>query len=170
MKDPTVFRYKHRYAPLTFLDTNPNIGDRYAAVPQGFCFARQKLRDMVRQACWRPSHSTAKDPADPGSWRAPRSFFDSEPPVLAENKGSGFRLDFWTICDRSDCSLSFSDGNGCLRLGHSGAYLMLVEALATGSDWRRHLRARTAPPLEQRDLPGRPVRLDQGVQPRRGDP
>ncbi|WP_328975128.1 hypothetical protein [Streptomyces canus] len=137
MKDPTVFRYKHRHAPLTFLDANPNIGDRYAAVPQVFCFARQKLRDMVHQAGRRPSHSTAKDPADPGSWRAPRSF---------------------------------SDGNGCLRLGHSGTYLMLVEALATGSDWRRHLRAWTVPPLEQRDLPGRPVRLDQGLQPRRGDP
>ncbi|MET9790035.1 hypothetical protein [Streptomyces canus] len=154
MKDPTVFRYKHRrHVAMTTGDSagawslaHTCFADwsQAAAAPRVFCFARQKLRDTVHQ-----------------------TFFDSEPPVLTENKGSGFRLDFWGTCDRSDCSLSFSDGNGCLRLGHGGTYLMLVEALATGSDWRRHLRAWTVPPLERRDLPGRPVRLDQGLQPRR---
>jgi endo-1,4-beta-xylanase len=69
IKDPTVFRCKNRWhvyattantsgqrslahtsfanwpkaaAPQTFLDTNPNIGKRYAAAPQMFYFAPQK--------------------------------------------------------------------------------------------------------------------------------
>ncbi|MCT9082154.1 non-reducing end alpha-L-arabinofuranosidase family hydrolase [Streptomyces fulvoviolaceus] len=210
VKDPTVFRYKNRWhvymttantagawslshtsfadwsqaaaAPQTFLDANPNIGNRYAAAPQVFYFAPQKLWYMVYQT-GPPSYSTTKDPSKPESWSAPRYFFDAEPPVLTENKGSGFWLDFWTICDKADCYLFFSDDNGhqyrsrttlaefpngfrdteivlaepnrfdlfeasnVYRLGHSGKYLMLVEALATGSDWRRYFRAWTADSL-----------------------
>jgi endo-1,4-beta-xylanase len=210
VKDPTVFRYKGRWhvyattadttgawslahtsfkdwsqastAPVTFLDTNPNIGDRYAAAPQVFYFAPQKLWYMVYQT-GPPSYSTTTDPSEPGSWSAPRHFFGSEPPVLTENKGDGFWLDFWTICDRTDCYLFFSDGNGhqyrsrttraefpngfrdttivlsepnrfdlfeasnVYRLGDRGTYLMLVEALATKSDWRRYFRAWTADSL-----------------------
>lgn len=210
VKDPTVFRYKNRWhvymttadtsgrwslahtsfadfsqaaaAPQTFLDTNPNIGNRYAAAPQVFYFAPQKTWYMVYQT-GPPSYSTSKDPADPGSWSAPRTFLDSEPPVVTENKGSGGWLDFWTICDKTDCYLFFSDDNGhqyrarttvaefpggfrdttvvlsepnrfdlfeasnVYRLGDSGTYLMLVEALATGSDWRRYFRAWTADSL-----------------------
>ncbi|MCX4852546.1 non-reducing end alpha-L-arabinofuranosidase family hydrolase [Streptomyces canus] len=134
MKDPTVFRYQHRrHVSMTtagragawsLAHTSFADWSQAAAAPQVFRFARQKLWDMVHQ-----------------------TFFDSEPPVLTENKRSGFRLDFWTICDRSDCYLSFSDDDGCLRLGHSGTYLMLGEALATGSDWRRYFRAWTADSL-----------------------
>ncbi|MFD3502905.1 non-reducing end alpha-L-arabinofuranosidase family hydrolase [Streptomyces sp. NPDC058677] len=210
VKDPTVFRYKNRWhvyattadtagrwslayssfknwseaaaAPQTFLDTNPNIGNRYAAAPQVFYFAPQKLWYMVYQT-GPPSYSTTTDPSKPESWSAPRYFFDSEPPVLTENKGDGFWLDFWTICDNADCYLFFSDDNGhqyrsrttraefpngfrdteivlaepnrfdlfeasnVYRLGESGKYLMLVEALATKSDWRRYFRAWTADSL-----------------------
>ncbi len=210
VKDPTVFRYKNRWhvyattadtagswslaytsfkdwsqaaaAPQTFLDANPNIGDRYAAAPEVFYFAPQKLWYMVYQT-GPPSYSTTTDPSDPGSWSAPRSFYDSEPTVVTENKGSGGWLDFWTICDRTDCYLFFSDDNGhqyrsrttldefpngfrdttivlsepsrfdlfeasnVYRLGDSGRYLMLVEALATKSDWRRYFRAWTADSL-----------------------
>ncbi|MFE9438690.1 non-reducing end alpha-L-arabinofuranosidase family hydrolase [Streptomyces sp. NPDC006602] len=210
VKDPTVFRYNNRWhvyattadtagrwslaytsfedwsqaaaAPQTFLDANPNIGDRYAAAPQVFYFAPQKLWYMVYQT-GPPSYSTTTDPSKPESWSAPRYFFDSEPPVLTENKGDGFWLDFWTICDKSDCHLFFSDDNGhqyrsrttlaefpnsfrdteivlaepnrfdlfeasnVYRLGNSGKYLMLVEALATKSDWRRYFRAWTADSL-----------------------
>ncbi|CAM5743629.1 Beta-xylanase OS=Streptomyces alboniger OX=132473 GN=CP975_02970 PE=3 SV=1 [Streptomyces alboniger] len=204
VKDPTVFRYKNRWhvyattadtagawslaytsfkdwskaaaAPQTFLDSNPNIGDRYAAAPQVFYFAPQKLWYMVYQT-GPPSYSTTTDPSEPGSWSAPRSFFEGEPAVVTENKGAGGWLDFWTICDRTACYLFFSDGNGhqyrsrttraefpsgfrdttivlsepdrfdlfeasnVYRLGDSGTYLMLVEALATKSDWRRYFRA-----------------------------
>jgi endo-1,4-beta-xylanase len=211
VKDPTVFRHKNRWhvyattantsgawsltytsfkdwsqasvAPQTFLDANPNIGNRYAAAPQVFYFAPRKLWYMVYQT-GPPSYSTTTDPSKPGSWSAPRYFFDSEPPVVTENKGSsGFWLDFWTICDRTDCYLFFSDDNGhqyrsrttlaefpngfrdtavvlsepnkfdlfeasnVYRLGNSGKYLMLVEALATKSDWRRYFRAWTADSL-----------------------
>ncbi|MET7730146.1 non-reducing end alpha-L-arabinofuranosidase family hydrolase [Streptomyces sp. NPDC005402] len=43
-----------------------------------------------------PSYSTTKDPVDPGSWSR-------------ESKRPSFRLDFWTICVRSDRYLFFSD-------------------------------------------------------------
>ncbi|MDQ1072697.1 hypothetical protein QFZ32_008137 [Streptomyces canus] len=206
VKDPTVFRSKnlrHPYmttadgagawslartssadwsraadAPLAFRDPDPNIGNRHAAVPQVFHFAPHKLSYTVHQT-GPPAYSTTKDPAGPGRWSAPRSFFDSETPALTESQGSGCWLDFWTICDRSDGYL-FSDDNGhqyrsrttlaefpngfrdteivivepnCFdlfeasnvhRLGHSGTYLMLVGALATGNDWRRCFRAWTA--------------------------
>ncbi|GAA2913188.1 MULTISPECIES: non-reducing end alpha-L-arabinofuranosidase family hydrolase [Streptomyces] len=204
VKDPTVFRYRDRWhvyfttadtagrwslghtsftewseaasAPQTFLDANPNIGNRYAAAPQVFYFALQQTWYMVYQT-GPPSYSTTKDPSDPLSWSAPRNIFDGEPPIVTENKGDGAWLDFWTICDRTDCYLFFSDGNGhqyrsrttlaefpngfrdttivlsepnrfdlfeagnVYRLGDGGGYLMLVEALATGSDWRRWFRA-----------------------------
>lgn len=211
VKDPTVFRHGDRWhvymttadtsgrwslahtsftdwsqaaaAPQTFLDTNPNIGDRYAAAPQVFYFAPQKKWYMVYQT-GPPSFSTTDDPANPGSWSAPRNFFDAEPPIVTENKGQGGWLDFWVICDDTDCYLFSSDGNGhqyrsrttvaefpggfrdtaivlsepnrfdlfeasnVYRLGADGKYLMLVEALATGSDWRRYFRAWTADSLD----------------------
>ncbi|MGW7046515.1 non-reducing end alpha-L-arabinofuranosidase family hydrolase [Streptomyces avermitilis] len=210
VKDPTVFRYKNRWhvymttadsagrwslaytsfatwsdaptAPQTFLDTNPDIGNRYAAAPQVFYFAPQRKWYMVYQT-GPPSYSTTDDPTRPDTWSAPRNFFDAEPPVVTQNKGNGFWLDFWTICDTTDCYLFFSDDNGhqyrarttvaefpngfrdttvvlaapnrfdlfeasnVYRLGTSGKYLMLVEALATGSDWRRYFRAWTADSL-----------------------
>lgn len=139
VKDPTVFRYDDRWhvymttadtsgrwslahtsfadwsqaagAPQTFLDTNPNIGNRYAAAPQVFYFAPQRKWYMVHQT-GPPSFSTTDDPANPGSWSAPRNFFDAEPPIVTENKGEGGRLDFWVICDDTDCYLFSSDGNG----------------------------------------------------------
>ncbi|MFF3331692.1 non-reducing end alpha-L-arabinofuranosidase family hydrolase [Streptomyces sp. NPDC002888] len=210
VKDPTIIRYKNRWhvyyttadtagawslghtsfrdfsqaaaAPQTFLDANPNIGNRYAAAPQVFYFAPQKKWYMVYQT-GPPSYSTTDDPSKPGSWSAPKYFFDSEPPVVTQNKGTGGWLDFWTICDKTDCYLFFSDDNGhqyrsrttvaefpngfrdttivlsepnrfdlfeasnVYRLGNSGKYLMLVEALATKSDWRRYFRAWTADSL-----------------------
>ncbi|MFH8659006.1 hypothetical protein [Streptomyces afghaniensis] len=63
-------------------------------------------------AQWSEAASTTKDPSDPFSWSAPRNFFGSEPTVVTENKGDGAWLDFWTSCDRTDCHLFFSDGNG----------------------------------------------------------
>jgi endo-1,4-beta-xylanase len=210
VKDPTVFRYKNRRqvycttadtagrwslahttfadwsqaaaAPQTPLDTSPDIGGRYAAAPQVFSFAPQKKCYMVHQT-GPPSYSTTDDPSKPGSWSAPQYFFTGEPQVVADSKGAGGWLGFWTICDRADCYLFFSDGNGhqyrsrttpaefpngfrdttivlsepnrfdlfeasnVYRLGDSGTYLMLVEALATRSDWRRYFRAWTADSL-----------------------
>ncbi|MGW0707447.1 non-reducing end alpha-L-arabinofuranosidase family hydrolase [Streptomyces sp. NPDC002643] len=207
VKDPSVFRYDNKWhvyattantsgawslahtsftdwsqaaaAPQTFLDTNPNIGNRYAAAPQVFYFAPQKLWYMVYQT-GPPSYSTTTDPGNPRSWSAPRTFMSTEPPIVTQNKGNGQWLDFWTICDSTDCYLFFSDDNGhqyrsrttlgefpngfretaivlsepnrfdlweasnVYRVGDSGTYLLLVEAFATKSDWRRYFRAWTA--------------------------
>ncbi|MET8976697.1 non-reducing end alpha-L-arabinofuranosidase family hydrolase [Streptomyces sp. NPDC004539] len=211
VKDPTVFRYGDRWqlyfttadtagrwslghtsfenfsdartAPQTYLDTNPNIGGRYAAAPQVFFFAPQDTWYMVYQT-GPPSYSTSDDPSDPLSWSAPRGFFAAEPDVVTQHKGDGGWLDFWTICDDTDCYLFFSDDNGhqyrsrttlaefpngfrdttivlsepnrfdlfeasnVYRVEGTGQYLMLVEALATGADWRRYFRAWTADRLD----------------------
>jgi hypothetical protein len=49
---------------VTFLDTNPNIGSRYAAAPQLFYFAPDDEWYLVYQT-GPPSYSTSKNPADP---------------------------------------------------------------------------------------------------------
>ncbi|WP_406213642.1 hypothetical protein [Streptomyces canus] len=105
-------------APLTFLDADPNTGDRYAAAPQVF---------------------SIKDQAHPGSWSAPRSLFDSRPPVLTKRKGSGIWLDFWTICARSDCCLACLEQVEAVGLGERDLAVVVGE-----EDWRRYVRAWTA--------------------------
>ncbi|MEU9329114.1 hypothetical protein AB0D91_35865 [Streptomyces canus] len=85
-------------APLTFLDANPNIGNRYAAAPQVL---------------------STKDLAHPGS--------------------SGFRLDFWTICDRSDCCPARLEEVEAVGLGEHDLAVVVGE-----EDWRRYFRAGTA--------------------------
>jgi len=98
-------------APQTFLDTNPNIGDRYAAAPQVFYFQPDDTWYLVFQSP-NPTYYTTKNRSDPMSWEGPGYFMESEPPILRENKGDGTWLDFWTICDDATCHLFFSDGNG----------------------------------------------------------
>ncbi|GCD48205.1 alpha-N-arabinofuranosidase [Streptomyces paromomycinus] len=95
-----------------YLDSSP-IGTRYAAAPQVFYFAPQKLWYMVYQT-GPPTYSTTTDPADPSSWSAPKPFIASEPDVVTQNKGKGRWIDFWTICDTANCYLFFSDDNGHL--------------------------------------------------------
>ncbi|WP_369167128.1 non-reducing end alpha-L-arabinofuranosidase family hydrolase [Streptomyces sp. R28] len=110
-------------APQTFLDTNPDIGNRNVAAPQVFYFAPQEKWYMAHQT-GPLSFSTTNDPANPGSWGAPRNLFDAEPPIVTEN--------------------DLFEGSNAYRPGSSGKYLMLVEAPATGSGRRRHFRAWTA--------------------------
>src|SRR5687767_11757001 len=130
-KDPTVVRYNNEWlvyntvantpqghwslafthfsdwsqapdAPVTYLDTNPNIGSRYAAAPQLFHFAPDDEWYLVYQT-GPPSYSTSKNPADPHSWSAPKNFIDETPPIVEENSGGW--LDFWNICDDTMCYL-----------------------------------------------------------------
>ncbi|MFC3490914.1 non-reducing end alpha-L-arabinofuranosidase family hydrolase [Glycomyces rhizosphaerae] len=137
-KDPTVVRYNNEWlvyntvantpeghwslafthfsdwsqaadAPVTFLDTNPNIGSRYAAAPQLFYFAPDDEWYLVYQT-GPPSYSTSKNPADPMSWSAPKNFIDETPPIVEENSGGW--LDFWNICDDSMCYLFAADDDG----------------------------------------------------------
>ncbi|MDC0766978.1 non-reducing end alpha-L-arabinofuranosidase family hydrolase [Streptomyces sp. HD] len=93
VKDPTVFRHGDRWhVYMTTSDTSGRWSRGRQTGP--------------------PSFSATNDPANPGSWSAPRNFVDAEPPIVTENKGQGGRLDFWVICDDTDCYLFSSDGNG----------------------------------------------------------
>ncbi|QGZ52476.1 alpha-L-arabinofuranosidase [Streptomyces sp. QHH-9511] len=97
-------------APHTYLDTSP-MGPGYRAAPQVFYFAPQNLWYMVYQT-GPPTYSTSTNPADPRSWSAPRTFLSQEPPIVTQNKGDGTLIDFWVICDTTNCHLFFSDDNG----------------------------------------------------------
>ncbi|WP_211116757.1 non-reducing end alpha-L-arabinofuranosidase family hydrolase [Glycomyces buryatensis] len=96
-------------APVTYLDTNANIGTRYAAAPQIYYFEPDGLWYLVYQT-GPPSYSTSTDPTDPHSWSAPKNFIDETPPVVDEN--GGFWLDFWNVCDSTMCYLFGADDNG----------------------------------------------------------
>lgn len=98
-------------APHTFLDTNPNIGTRYAAAPHVFYFAPQNLWYLVYQTGL-PSYSTTSNINDPMSWSAPRNFQSSMPQIVRDNIGNGHWLDYWVICDATNCYLFSADDNG----------------------------------------------------------
>lgn len=138
VKDPTVVRYDDQWlvyftvyspgggwnlamtkfgdwseastAPMYFLDTSP-IGGGYRAAPHLFYFAPKQLWYLVYQTGL-PSYSTSTNPADPTSWSAPRNFMDSVPPVVTQNIGDGYWLDFFVACDDANCHLFSSDDNG----------------------------------------------------------
>jgi endo-1,4-beta-xylanase len=80
--------------------------------PQVFYFAPQKLWYRVYE--WPDAYSTSIDPTNPKSWSAGKTFYASEPAIVAQNKGKGDWIDFWVICDDANCYLFFSDDNGHL--------------------------------------------------------
>jgi hypothetical protein len=98
-------------APHTFLDTNPNIGSRYAAAPHVFYFEPDGLWYLVYQTGL-PSYSTTTNINDPGSWSAPRNFQNEMPQIVRDNIGNGHWLDYWVICDDTLCHLFSADDNG----------------------------------------------------------
>ncbi|WP_335992184.1 non-reducing end alpha-L-arabinofuranosidase family hydrolase [Glycomyces sp. MUSA5-2] len=98
-------------APHTFLDTNPNIGSRYAAAPNVFYYAPQNLWYLVYQTGL-PSYSTTSNINDPMSWSAPRNFQNEMPQIVEDNIGNGFWLDYYVICDDTMCYLFSADDNG----------------------------------------------------------
>lgn len=93
-----------------YLDENPNLKG-YHCAPQLFYFTPQKKWYLIYQS-GPPQYSTADDPSAPATWSAPKSFFATEPAIVKANKGSGGWLDFWVICDTTNCYLFFSDDNG----------------------------------------------------------
>jgi hypothetical protein len=95
----------------TYLDTATPIGRGYRAAPHLFYFAPQNLWYMVYQTGL-PTYSTSTDPSNSRSWTTPRNFMSSEPAIVTQNKGNGSWLDFWMICDSSNCYLFSSDDNG----------------------------------------------------------
>jgi len=99
-------------ADATFydLDQTPGLAG-YHAAPQLFYFAPQSLWYLVYQS-GPPTYSTTSNIDDPTTWTPPTPFFGSEPPTVTANKGTGGWLDFWVICDDTNCYLFFSDDNG----------------------------------------------------------
>ena len=102
---------RRRTAPRTPISTRTPIGRGYRAAPHLFFFAPQGLWYMVYQTGV-PTYSTSTDPGNPRSWTTPRNFISSEPAIVTQNKGAGSWLDFWMICDSSNCYLFSSDDNG----------------------------------------------------------
>jgi endo-1,4-beta-xylanase len=99
-------------ANATFYDMNQTPGlSGYHAAPEVFYFAPQNRWYLVYQS-GPPTYSTTSNIDDPATWTAPAQFFDAEPDIVTQNKGSGGWLDFWVICDDANCYLFFSDDNG----------------------------------------------------------
>ncbi|KOU55676.1 glycoside hydrolase [Streptomyces sp. MMG1533] len=101
-------------AQLHYLDQTA-IGTGYKAAPQVFYFAPQKLWYLVYQTGDNAAYSTTTDIGNPGSWSAPKKFYSAGmPQIIKDNIGSGYWVDFWTICDSANCYLFSSDDNGHL--------------------------------------------------------
>src|SRR5262249_20369420 len=74
------------------------IGTGYRAAPQVFYFAPQKKWYLVYQT-GNASYSTNSDISNPNGWSAPKNFYSSMPPIIAQNIGNGYWVDMWVICD-----------------------------------------------------------------------
>lgn len=92
------------------------FGNGHAA-PQVFYFTPQKKWYMIYE--WGNVYSTNSDLSNPSGWSGPKSFYATEPPIVAQNKGNGGMIDFWVICDAANCYLFFSDDNGHLYRGQT---------------------------------------------------
>jgi hypothetical protein len=98
-------------APLFFLDKNPPGLSGYHAAPQVFYFAPQSKWYLIFQS-GQPQYSTNDDVGKPEAWTRPLNFFPGEPAGVIANKGNGFWLDFFVICDDANCFLFFTDDDG----------------------------------------------------------
>lgn len=131
IKDPTVVAYEGQYhvfasvyettagsagyksVYLSFSDIAeagaapqlymPNLATGSTVAPQVFYFAPQNLWYLIYQ--WGARYSTNPDINDPNGWSAPRSLLTGEPTNA---------LDFWVICDDTDCHMFFSRDDGVL--------------------------------------------------------
>jgi hypothetical protein len=81
-----------------FLDYLPGTA------PQVFYFAPQNKWYLIYQ--WTPQFSTNSDPTQPQNWTAPKNFYASMPSSVSA------WIDFWVICDSTDCYLFFTGDNG----------------------------------------------------------
>lgn len=97
-----------------YLDTGA-IGPGYRAAPQVFYFAPQQRWYLVYQTGDNAAYSTTSDISRPETWSTPRYFYaGGMPDIIRQNIGSGYWVDFWTICDSANCYLFSSDDNGHL--------------------------------------------------------
>jgi len=96
-------------APKTLLSTNPNLTG-YKCAPQLFYFAPQNLWYLVYQT-QPPAYSTTTDPSDVMSW-SPMTQFMPMPSIITDSDTGG--IDYWVICDDTNCYMFFSADNGKL--------------------------------------------------------
>jgi endo-1,4-beta-xylanase len=98
-------------ATTYYMDQTPGLAG-YHAAPQVFFFAPQNKWYLIYQS-GPPNYSTNDDLENPGAWTPPAAFFGTEPAVVTQNQGAtGGWLDFWVICDDTNCYMFFSDDNG----------------------------------------------------------
>ncbi|TFK18596.1 glycoside hydrolase [Coprinopsis marcescibilis] len=95
-----------------YLDQS-GIGAGYKAAPQIFYFAPQRLWYLVYQT-GNAGYSTNPDIFNPRGWSTPKFFHREVPKIVRDNIGNGYWLDFWVICDSTNCHLFSSDDNGQL--------------------------------------------------------
>jgi endo-1,4-beta-xylanase len=136
IKDPTVVFFNNQWIIYaTVYDTSAGAVGSYNSVylsftdwssagsatqqylqggvaPQVFYFTQQNLWYRVYE--WPDAYDTSTDPTNPTSWSSRSTFYASEPDIVTQNKGSGGWIDFWVICDDTNCHLFFSDDNGHL--------------------------------------------------------
>jgi O-glycosyl hydrolase len=87
-----------------YMDATPGFSG-YHCAPELFYFTPQKKWYLIFQS-GPPQFSTTDDPTQSGSWSEPQSFFDGMPSTVSN------WIDFWVICDSSNCYLFFSGDNG----------------------------------------------------------
>ena len=96
-------------AVSTPANTNANLTG-YKAAPQLFHFSGDGLWYLVYQT-QEPAYSTSTDPSDVGSWSAMTKFM-AMPAIITGSDTGG--IDYWVICDDTDCYLFFTALNGVL--------------------------------------------------------
>jgi endo-1,4-beta-xylanase len=96
-------------AVMTPVSENANLTG-YKVAPQLFYFSPQNLWYLVYQT-QEPTYSTTEDPGDVKSW-SPMTTFISMPAIITNSDTGG--IDYWVICDDTDCYMFFSADNGVL--------------------------------------------------------
>jgi endo-1,4-beta-xylanase len=93
----------------TPVSVNPNLTG-YKCAPQLFYFSPENLWYLIYQT-QEPSYSTSADPSDVSSW-SPMTTFMPMPEIIVNSDTGG--IDYWIICDNTDCYMFFSADNGVL--------------------------------------------------------
>ena len=98
-------------ATFYYLDQTPTLVG-YHTSPEIFFFAPQNKWYLVFQS-GQPQYSTNTDIGNPAGWTTPQNFYATEPAIVTQTAGAnGGWLDFWVICDDSNCYLFFDDDAG----------------------------------------------------------
>lgn len=132
VKDPTAFYYNNQwnvYATNAYADggwnmqyisftdwsqaaaAQPYFMDQtsgfsgYHCAPEVLYFTPTGTWYLIFQSP-QPQYSTTTDPTNPASWSTPQNFFSSQPASVSA------WIDFWVICDSSNCHLYFAGDNG----------------------------------------------------------